>query len=221
MIERILEPEVMDTWEDAVEYDAMDFTEVNTAFAERAIQLTPASGLVLDLGTGTARIPILVTQRNPKLFIEAVDFSINMLKFGWRNVHKAGLEGSIILKQVDAKKLKYSGNSFDFVMSNSLVHHLPDPRPFFDEIKRVAKSNAGGLIRDLIRPKDSAEFSRLVELYTDGSTDRQRKLFSDSLHAALTLEEVHVLLRNAGLDDLKLEQTTDRHWTAERKWKPK
>jgi len=27
----VLEPEVMDTWEEAVEYDAMDFMEVNTA----------------------------------------------------------------------------------------------------------------------------------------------------------------------------------------------
>ena len=25
MMERVLEPEVMDTWEDAVEYDEMDF----------------------------------------------------------------------------------------------------------------------------------------------------------------------------------------------------
>jgi len=27
----------MDTWEEAVEYDAMDFMEVNTAFAQRVI----------------------------------------------------------------------------------------------------------------------------------------------------------------------------------------
>jgi len=31
----VLEPEVMDTWEEAVEYDAMDFMEVNTAFAQQ------------------------------------------------------------------------------------------------------------------------------------------------------------------------------------------
>jgi ubiquinone/menaquinone biosynthesis C-methylase UbiE len=220
MIERILEPEVMDTWEDAVEYDAMDFTDVNTAFAERAVELAPPSGRVLDLGTGTARIPILVVQRNPKLYVEASDFSMNMLKLGWRNVHKAGLEGSIILKRADAKKLSMPGSSFDFVMSNSLAHHLPDPQPFFNEIKRVAKRNAGFFLRDLLRPKTSAEFSKLVELYTEGATDHQRKLFSDSLHAALTLEEVRLLLREAALDDLVLLQSSDRHWSAERKWKP-
>jgi len=221
MIERILEPEVMDAWADAVEYDSMDFTEVNTAFAERMVQLGPPSGLVLDIGTGTARIPILILQRNPKLFIEAVDFSRNMLKLGRQNVTKAQMDRSVILKQADAKKLSNPGNSFDFIMSNSLVHHLLDPQPFFNEVKRVSKPNAGILIRDLVRPRNSAEFSRLVELYTDGANDHQKKLFSDSLHAALSLEEVHVLMRNAGLIDLKLEQTTDRHWTAERKWRPK
>lgn len=219
MIERILEPEVMDTWKDAVEYDAMDFTEVNTAFAQRALELGPPTGLVLDLGTGTARIPILLLQRNLKLFVEAVDFSINMLKLGRQNIYKAGLEGNIILKHADAKKLSNPGNSFDFVMSNSLAHHLPDPLPFFRDIKRVAKPNAGVLIRDLLRPKTSREFARLVELYTEGCNDYQKKLFSDSLHASLTLEEVHSLLRTAGLEDLTLLQSSDRHWSAERKWR--
>ncbi|ULP70413.1 hypothetical protein BDGGKGIB_00029 [Nodularia sphaerocarpa UHCC 0038] len=39
-MQRILESEVMDTWEEAIEYDAMDFTEVNTAFALEAIAPT-------------------------------------------------------------------------------------------------------------------------------------------------------------------------------------
>ncbi len=219
MIERVLEPEVMETWEDAVEYDAMDFTEINAAFAQRACELGPTSGMVLDIGTGTGRIPILLLQRNPKFFLEAVDFSTNMLKLGRQNLHKAGFEGSVVLKQADAKKLSNPGNSFDLVLSNSLVHHLPNPQPFFHEIKRIAKPNAGILIRDLVRPQSSAEFSRLVELHTEGANDYQKKLFSDSLNAALTLEEVRTFLRNAGLDELELLKSSDRHWSAERKWK--
>ncbi len=53
-LERVLEPEVMDTEEDAIEYDAMDFMEVNTAFAQEAIAIgSKEQGLVLDVGTGT------------------------------------------------------------------------------------------------------------------------------------------------------------------------
>lgn len=51
-IERVLEPEVMDSLEEAIEYDAMDFIKVNTAFAEEASILGPKEqGLVLDAGT--------------------------------------------------------------------------------------------------------------------------------------------------------------------------
>jgi hypothetical protein len=58
---RVLEPEVMNTIEEAIAYDRMDFTVINTAFADRAIELASQldSALVLDVGTGTARIPIL------------------------------------------------------------------------------------------------------------------------------------------------------------------
>ncbi|WP_339373182.1 hypothetical protein [Planktothrix agardhii] len=41
MIERIPEAEVMDTWEEASEYDAMDFSQVNQEFAELALELGP------------------------------------------------------------------------------------------------------------------------------------------------------------------------------------
>jgi ubiquinone/menaquinone biosynthesis C-methylase UbiE len=78
-MQRVLEPEVMDTWEDAIEYDSMDFTEVNTAFAKLAVELGPPTGHVLDAGTGTARIPILICQMRPQWKLTAIDFSHNML----------------------------------------------------------------------------------------------------------------------------------------------
>lgn len=61
-MERILEPEVMDSWEEAEEYDSMDFTEINQAFTETALEIGPKKGLLLDASTGTVRIPILICQ---------------------------------------------------------------------------------------------------------------------------------------------------------------
>lgn len=107
MLPRILEPEVMDTLEDALEYDAMDFTEVNTAFAERAVELLPQEGLILDLGTGTARIPLIILELNPKLKIIATDLSINMLDVAKTNVEKSKHKDKITLIQIDAKKIPY------------------------------------------------------------------------------------------------------------------
>ena len=42
------------------------------------------------------------------------------------------------------------------------------------------------------------------------------KLFADSLHAAFTLDEVNELMQQAGLEGVKVYQSSDRHWTAER-----
>ena len=105
-MQRVLEPEVMDTLQEAIEYDAMDFTNVNTAFAEHAIQLG-ATGLVLDAGTGTARIPILICQRCPNLRIIGIDLAEYMLKIGAKNIEAAGLSKQISLELVDSKCLPY------------------------------------------------------------------------------------------------------------------
>lgn len=219
-MERVLEPEVMDTWEDAVEYDAMDFVEVNTAFAERAIALGPKAGAILDAGTGTARIPIIISQRRPEWHITAIDLSENMLKVGAQNVQQAGCEAQIQLDFVDAKQMPYPDDRFDFVISNSIVHHLSDPMPFFRELKRVLKPNGGIFLRDLMRPADVATVDGLVARIGEEYNEYQTKLFRDSLFASFTLPEVRQMLADAGLSGVEVYASSDRHWTAQRPWQP-
>ncbi len=215
-MQRILEPEVMDSWEEAIEYDSMDFTEVNTAFALKAITLAPATAKVLDAGTGTARIPIIICKERPQWQITGIDLARSMLEVGLKNVTQADLQQQISLELVDAKQMPYLDGQFDLVISNSIVHHLPDPLPFFLEIKRVLKPNGGIFIRDLIRPASEKIINDLVEGIGSDYNEHQKKLFSDSLHAAFTLDEVKYLLDQAGLDLVKIYQSSDRHWTAER-----
>jgi hypothetical protein len=43
-------------------------------------------------------------------------------------------------------------------------------------------------------------------------------LFRDSLHAAFTLNEVKEIVQNAGLEGVKVYQSSELHWTAERKY---
>ncbi|MGE5656773.1 MAG: class I SAM-dependent methyltransferase [Actinomycetota bacterium] len=215
-MQRVLEPEVMDTWEEAVEYDSMDFSEVNTAFAKSTTALGPEVGKILDAGTGTARIPIIIAKLQPQWQIVGIDLSENMLKIGRENVKAAGLQSQIQLEQVDAKQMPYPDSSFDLVISNSILHHLPDPLPFLKELKRVLKPNGSIFLRDLLRPMDGAMRDRLVELYAPDCNDHQKQLFSDSLQAAFTLNEVAQMIQAAELEGVKVYQSSDRHWTAER-----
>lgn len=218
MLNRILEPEVMDTLEDALEYDLMDFSEVNNSFAEKAVELLPDEGLILDLGTGTARIPILIIDRNPKLKIIAVDLSENMLKVGKLNVEKLNFAANIKLEKLDAKKLPYPDKSFDAVISNSLLHHVPDPLPVLMEINRVAKPNGGIFLRDLIRPHSLEIVEQLVQQYAADCDEHQKKLFRDSLIASFTIEEVKELIERWGIKGAVVVQSSDRHWSVEKCW---
>lgn len=215
-MERVLEPEVMDTWSEAVEYDAMDFTAVNTAFAEHSLTLGKPNAKVLDAGTGTARIPILIAQQRSDWQITAIDLSENMLKIGQQNINQAGLQTQIKLERVDAKQLPYEDHQFDLVISNSIIHHLSNPIPFLKELKRVLKPQGGIFLRDLLRPVDQATRDNLVEQYAGDCNDHQKQLFRDSLHAAFTLEEIKEMIAGVGLEGLNIYPSSDRHWTAER-----
>jgi ubiquinone/menaquinone biosynthesis C-methylase UbiE len=215
-MDRILEPEVMDTWQEATAYDAMDFTAVNTAFATDAIALDPDAVKVVDLGTGTARIPILMCQQRPQYLFTAIDLAQSMLIIGHRNVEEAKLTQRIRLERVDSKRMPYPDLEFDMVISNSLVHHLPEPLSFFQEIKRLIKPDGAILIRDLIRPENDRIVNELVAQFSQDYDDRQQQLFHDSLKAALTLTEVQELLDRAGLAQVKLARSSELHWTITR-----
>ena len=218
-MERILEPEVMDSLTEAIEYDAMDFTEVNTDFALKAIALgPPEQGIVLDAGTGPGRIPVIISQMRSQWQIIAIDAAQSMLEVATQHVQQANLQSSISLELVDAKSLPYEDGHFDMIISNSLVHHLPDPLPFFKELKRVVKSNGGIFIRDLFRPANAEIMNALVDSIGEEYDEYQKKLFRDSLNAALTLDEVNDLISQVGLQQVKVYQTSDRHWTAQRSW---
>jgi ubiquinone/menaquinone biosynthesis C-methylase UbiE len=219
---RTLEPEVMDTAEDAQEYDAMDFTEPDARFAEAAAGLLgDAPGARgLDIGTGTAKIPILLLGQRPGVSILAVDMAEEMLRVAAANLERAGLGASCSLARMDAKALDVPAAAFDLVMSNSLAHHLPEPVELFREIQRVVKAGGAVLVRDLLRPESVEAAWAVVDRVAPRDTPRQRQLFFDSLCAALTLDEVREMVETAGIAGATVAQVSDRHWSVERARRP-
>lgn len=215
-LERILEPEWMDTFEEADAYDRMDHSAVNRAFVETLLALRSDGGTVLDVGTGPAHIPIELATRSRATRVVAIDAARHMLAYGRRHVERTGLSDRVRLACCDGKRLPFADGAFDAVMTNSIVHHIPDPVPCFREMRRVLKRDGALLIRDLHRPHDRDELDRLVETHAQDADPTQRQLFADSLHAAFTVGEVERMLLAAGFTDVVVSKTSDRHWTAER-----
>jgi ubiquinone/menaquinone biosynthesis C-methylase UbiE len=222
MLQRIPEPEVMDSPTEAIAYDAMNFTEVNNAFAQAAIAISSplTQGLILDAGTGTARIPIAIAQQRPQWQIIGIDLAKSMLELGKHNIEQAGLQAQIQLECIDAKLMPYPDAYFDMVISNSIVHHLSDPIAFFRELQRVLKPNGSIFLRDLSRPNNLENLNALVDSIGVEYDEEQKRLFCDSLHAAFTVAEIQAIATAAGITDANIYQSSDRHWTMERRYSP-
>jgi ubiquinone/menaquinone biosynthesis C-methylase UbiE len=217
-LDRILESEVMDTPAEALDYDSMDHTAVNRVFVDdllAALADSSDSTLldVLDLGTGTAQIPIELCKRFEPCRVMACDAAVSMLEQAQYNLAAVNFNERIFLRQVDAKALPFQETKFDVVMSNSIVHHIPQPIAVLREAVRVARP--GGLLffRDLLRPDSGEQLEKFVAAYAAGCNDHQRQMFADSLHAALSLDEIRDLVQSLGFPRESVEQTSDRHWT--------
>ena len=213
---RIVEQEVMDTAEAAEAYDAMEHGEVDNAFVERVLALGAKNGHFLDVGTGPAQIPILLAQRCPDIRITAIDLSKEMLNIAKRHIAAAALTARITLEHVDAKALPYPDNTFDGIISNSIVHHIHDSLRALQEMSRVVKPGGLVLIRDLVRPETPEAAQAFVDTYAAEDTPYQQKLYYDSFLAAFTIAEVNEMLAQMDLQGAVVTQSTDRHWSVER-----
>ena len=57
----------------------------------------------------------------------AADLSTSMLDLARYNIEVECLNGRVQLDHVDAKQLPYEDGMFQSVISNSIIHHVPDP----------------------------------------------------------------------------------------------
>ncbi len=212
-LERILEPEVMDSPEEARDYNAMDHAAVNELFVADLLSAGLPGDDVLDLGTGTALIPVELCQRHPSCRVMAVDAAVYMLDLARFNLEKSGLTRRIELRHVDAKALPFPDQMFDAVISNSIIHHIPEPDECLREAVRVVRADGLLYFRDLLRPGTEDQLDQLVATYAGGENEHSRQLFRESLHAALSLADIRGLVTQLGFSEDSVRQTSDRHWT--------
>ena len=216
MLPRRLEPEVMDDPAEAQAYEAMDHSEPNAAFCDRLIELG-AHGRMLDIGTGPGHIPVMLAERVPGARIVAVDYAAAMLELARDRVRGVQLAHQVHLLRGDAKALPVADHSFDTVFSNTILHHLPEPVWLLREAARVLRPGGVLLIRDLMRPVNEAALDHLVSVHAVEADDAQRKMFRDSLYAALQPDELEQLAGQAGLTDIEVVVDTDRHISLQRR----
>ena len=213
-MERMAEPELMDEPEQVAAYAAADFSLAHEQLLDhlRALWHGPDPACAIDLGTGTGDIAMRLARVFPGCRITAVDAGAVMLSKAAHLIAEAGLASRIELMERHLPDI--SGlPRYPLLVSNSLLHHLPDPRILWRALRQMACPGALVVIMDLHRPQDKETLEHLVMRHAADAHPVLQADFRASLHAAYTCDEVAEQLREAALP-LSVQTLGDRHWIA-------
>ena len=225
---RVPEPEVMDDPGEAQAYSSASaeayLSKIDDSFVEHAIGLIgPAPGRAVDIGCGPGQIVKKLSARLPEWKFCGVDRSLAMIRLAAESEGDASpatgsagsAKGNVQFVPGDANSLPFRDASFDLVLCNSVLHHMREPSRLLAEIRRIAKPNAGILLRDLRRPS-RITYSFHVRWHGRHYEGQMYKLYCDSVRAAYTPEELAAMLRPAGISGTRVFSHGSTHLGIER-----
>jgi ubiquinone/menaquinone biosynthesis C-methylase UbiE len=98
----------------------------------------PAEAKVLELGCGSGALWSTCPERIPSGWsVTLSDFSSGMLDSAWRSLVTLGR--GFKFEQIDAQEIPYPDETFDIVIANSMLYHVPDRPKALREIQRVLR----------------------------------------------------------------------------------
>lgn len=212
-MDRVLEPELMEDEAQVLAYAKANFEEENRGFVDRFREYFPdfSEGQVYDLGCGPGDIPIRLARALPACRVTGIDASAPMIRLAEEAVEKAGLTGRVTFRCERFQDIA-GANRADAVVSNSLLHHVPNPLQFWNRLRQLVKSGAPVLVMDLLRPESSEAAQAIVDRYAANEPDILRRDFYNSLLAAFTEDEITSQLARMNLTRLLIDVIDDRHW---------
>jgi 2-polyprenyl-3-methyl-5-hydroxy-6-metoxy-1,4-benzoquinol methylase len=213
MMERVLEPEVMDDPEQVLAYAEADFEEENQGFVDKFFTMYPdlESPHIVDLGCGPGDIPIRVARRHATCRVTGIDASQPMIAYAEQAVQKAGFNDRVQFLCQRVQDVNLSSPA-DAMISNSLVHHVPNPLRFWYSLKTLLKPGGRVLVMDLLRPESPEAAQTIVDEQAASEPERLRQDFFHSLLAAFTEDEVAAQLAELNFSRLMVDVPDDRHW---------
>ncbi|MFT3892243.1 MAG: methyltransferase domain-containing protein [Anaerolineales bacterium] len=104
-----------------------------------ALKKLPPNARILELGSGSGLLWNAIGDRIPAGWdITLSDLSSGMLDSAWRNLVVLGR--AFQFKEIDAQSIPFADETFDAVIANHMLYHVPDRAKAFTQIKRVLKS---------------------------------------------------------------------------------
>ena len=200
-MERVTEPELMDDEQQSIAYAQADFSTSNQLYVDSLVRDFPTHlRAVVDIGCGPADVVIRLAKAAPHAAITAIDGSAPMIALGRTAARAAGVDDRLTLLHTRIPGPPPAPQSFDAVLSKDLLHHLPDPRVLWNEVKRLGRPGAAVYVMDLVRPDNEETARAMVKEGAGSEHPILQHDFYQSLLAAFTMDEVRAQVTAAGLD---------------------
>ena len=130
------------------------------------LETLPKRANVLELGSGSAFIWTSCPERIPAEWqITLSDLSPGMLATAQEKL--ASVEHQFTYREIDAQKIPFDDATFDIVIANHMLYHVPDRPKALAEIKRVMKDD-GVLIAATNGDNHLAELNAWLAIATAG-----------------------------------------------------
>ena len=107
----------------------------------------PAGSVVLDVGTGPGRVARLIAAACPKVEVEGVDLSPEMIARATSTANTTSAR-NVHFQVGDVVTLPFADKSVDLVVSSLSLHHWDDPVAGLDEIVRILAPGGQAWIYD-------------------------------------------------------------------------
>jgi ubiquinone/menaquinone biosynthesis C-methylase UbiE len=105
-----------------------------------ALTRLPEDAHILELGCGPGYLWKECIHRVPVGWnITLSDLSPGMVDAAWRNLIFTGR--NFKFEQIDAQSIPYPDGTFDAIIANHMLYHVPDRKRALSEVKRVLKAN--------------------------------------------------------------------------------
>ncbi|MCL4412976.1 MAG: class I SAM-dependent methyltransferase [Candidatus Thermoplasmatota archaeon] len=123
------------------------------------------SGKVLDVGTGTGRLPMEMVKIEKGLDVTGIDVSQGMIKNAVRRSKELCTSSNVNLLVADVKSLPFDDCVFDLVISSISFHYWKEPVKSLMELYRVTKEGGECWIYDAVVDIEENEKKEFIKKY--------------------------------------------------------